>query len=84
MAIEEDLPYSNWRDTEEDKENRKKVREIVKKIVAKATELFGDKFCVLGAEDLKIEWVNEGTGINIKEHDGFERVEYCQGEWIIA
>ncbi len=30
-----------------------------------------------GVYQLEIEWMNPGTCFNIKDHDGYERIEYC-------
>ena len=34
-----------------------------------------DYICVLGAEDLQIEWLDEGTVFEINEYDGSESIE---------
>lgn len=54
------------------------VRVIVKEIAALAERKWGadgNYFCTLGAEDLTIAWVPEGTLIRVCEYDGAESIE---------
>lgn len=52
---------------------------IVKEIAALAERKWGkgdgNYFCTLGAEDLTIAWVPEGTLIRVCEYDGAESIE---------
>ena len=44
-----------------------------------------EHICVLGAEDLEIEWVEPGTQFRIEEYDGSESIWYNHdGYWNIA
>ena len=38
---------------------------------------YGEEYvCTLGSEDLRIEWIPEGTHFEIDEYDGYESVRY--------
>lgn len=47
------------------------TEDLCKYLLGKAQE---DYICTLGAEDLQIEWVEQGTALEIEEHDGAESV----------
>ena len=60
---------------------------IVNEIAALAEQKWGsgrgEYFCTLGAEDLQIKWVPQGTLIRICEYDGAENVEIVGGtQWL--
>ena len=38
-----------------------------------------------GMEDLKVEWIPEGTLFKVNEHDGSESIEYKENDnWLVA
>ena len=43
-----------------------------------------DYICVLGAGNLQIEWLNEGTVFEIDEYDGSESIETLENLTLIA
>ena len=43
-----------------------------------------DYICVLGAEGLQIEWLDEGTAFIINEYDGSESIETLENLTLIA
>ena len=43
-----------------------------------------DYICVLGARNLQIEWLNEGTAFIINEYDGSESIETLENLTLIA
>ena len=56
-----------------------KIEEYVKSV-------FPDEYvCVLGAYDLRVEWVSPGTQFRIKEYDGSESITYnYDSYWNVA
>jgi hypothetical protein len=51
--------------------------------VAKAKQIaegLGDYVCVLGADDLEVEWVTKGTIFKIDEYDGSESISIVGNE----
>ena len=52
-------------------DQRDKIEDYVKSVYPDETYV-----CVLGAEDLKIEWVRKGTRFRIEEYDGYESIVY--------
>lgn len=52
-------------------------KESIKEI---AKQVFGEEhFCILGADNLEIEWVPVGTRFRIDEYDGAESLETLDG-----
>ena len=43
-----------------------------------------DYFCEIGASDLKIQWLPEGTNFNIDEYDGAESIQTFDDIKLIA
>jgi hypothetical protein len=41
----------------------------------------GKHICVLGAEDLEVEWISCGTQFHIDEYDGYEGIMYTHGSY---
>lgn len=60
-------------------DQRDKIEDYVKSV-------FPDEYvCMLGAKDLKIEWIYEGTRFRIKDYDGHESIVYEYDDyWSVA
>jgi hypothetical protein len=56
-----------------------KIKEYVESVYP------GEYVCVLGAYDLRVEWVSPGTQFRIKEYDGSESITYnYDSYWNVA
>ncbi len=56
------------------KGDTKKAGEIAKKLIHKAVNNNETYVCVLGADDLKVRWLDKGTQFEINEYDGSESI----------
>jgi hypothetical protein len=55
--------------------------------LAKAEAIAGRKYpdaYLGGAEQLRIEWIPQGTAFEIHEYDGSESIRYAERNWVIA
>ena len=52
---------------------------IARELIAEATGKPDVYVCVLGADDLKIEWLDKGSRFEIREYDGSESIHVIGG-----
>lgn len=60
--------------------------QLVELVEAYCNQTYGDNevYCG-GVEDLRIEWIPEGTQFKINEYDGSESIEYKENDyWVTA
>lgn len=59
--------------------------EYANKVEARCKELYGDTVYTGGAHSLEVVWVPVGAYFKINEYDGYETIEYKDGDqWMIA
>ena len=66
-------------------DDREGAAKTAERLIREATGKPDEYVCVLGADNLKIEWVVEGTRFEIEEYDGSESVRFIdKRDYLIA